>query len=109
LIDLADVAGNVSHGVHIASAAGGWMGLVFGFGGVRDFDGALTIDPHLPSRFRSLGFSLRFQDRQLRVRVDHAQERFELTEGDPLDVTIRGRTYHLTVGSPVELAAHDHT
>jgi alpha,alpha-trehalose phosphorylase len=109
LIDLADVAGNVSHGVHIASAAGGWMGLVFGFGGVRDFDGALTIDPHLPTRFRSLGFSLRFQDRQLRVRVDHERERFELTEGDPLDVTIRGQPYHLIVGSPVELAAHDHT
>ena len=39
MMDLADVAGNVSSGVHIASAAGGWMGLVFGFGGVRDFDG----------------------------------------------------------------------
>ena len=48
LVDLADVAGNVSDGVHIASAAGSWMALVFGFGGVRDFDGQLTIDPRLP-------------------------------------------------------------
>ena len=57
-MDLADVAGNVSDGVHIASAAGGWMALVFGFGGVRDFDGQLTIDPGCPQRFRSLGVRL---------------------------------------------------
>ncbi len=71
LMDLADLAGNVSDGVHVASAAGAWMALVFGFGGVRDFDGRLTIDPHLPGRFESLAFSLRFQDRQVRVSLSH--------------------------------------
>jgi len=35
LMDLGNVAGNVSDGVHIASAAGVWSSLVFGFGGVR--------------------------------------------------------------------------
>jgi len=103
LMDLADVAGNVSHGVHIASAAGGWMGLVFGFGGVRDFDGRLTIDPRLPQRFRSLGFSLRFQDRQLRIRLAHDVERYSLTEGEPLEVVIRGQAYTLSTDAPVEL------
>jgi alpha,alpha-trehalose phosphorylase len=103
LMDLADVAGNVSHGVHIASAAGGWMGLVFGFGGVRDFDGRLTIDPRLPQRFRSLGFSLRFQDRQLRIRLAHDVERYSLTEGEPLEVVIRGQAHTLSTDAPVEL------
>ena len=83
-MDLADVAGNASDGVHIASAAGGWMALVFGFGGVRDFDGDLTFDPRLPKRFRSLAFSLRFHDRQLRIRLDHDDERYSLDEGEPL-------------------------
>ena len=103
LMDLADVAGNAGDGVHIASAAGGWMGLVFGFGGVRDFDGQLTIDPHLPARFRSLSFSLRFHDRQLRIHITHDHERYELTEGDPLHVTIRGRREPLAKGVAVEL------
>ncbi|MFW2336213.1 glycosyl hydrolase family 65 protein, partial [Ilumatobacter sp.] len=103
LMDLADVAGNVSHGVHIASAAGGWMGLVFGFGGVRDFDGELSIDPRLPARFRSLGFSLRFHDRQLRVSLGHDVETYALTEGDPLDVAIRGEHHTLTADAPLEL------
>ena len=103
MMDLADVAGNVSSGVHIASAAGGWMGLVFGFGGVRDFDGRLTIDPHLPKRFRSLGFSLRFHDRQVRVRLTQDGERYWLTEGAPLDVVIRGQAYTLTTDTALEI------
>jgi alpha,alpha-trehalose phosphorylase len=48
LMDLANVAGNASDGVHIASAAGVWSALVFGFGGVRDFGGRLSFTPHLP-------------------------------------------------------------
>ena len=100
-MDLADVAGNASDGVHIASAAGAWMALVFGFGGVRDFDGQLTIDPRLPRRFRSLGFSLRFHDRQLRVRLSHDDEEYSLDEGDPLEVVIRGTRHRLTIDSPI--------
>jgi alpha,alpha-trehalose phosphorylase len=103
LMDLADVAGNASDGVHVASSAGTWMALVFGFGGVRDFDGRLTIDPRLPGRFDALSFSLRFQDRQLRVRLSHEEESYLLEEGEPLDVAIRGVTFELKPGVPVEL------
>ena len=74
--DLADAAGNASDGVHIASAAGAWKTLVFGFGGVRDFDGALSIAPRLPTQWRSLAFSLRFGDRQLRIELTHDEERY---------------------------------
>src|SRR5688500_14018976 len=101
LMDIADVAGNASDGVHIASAAGAWMALVFGFGGVRDFDGQLTIDPRLPQRFRSLGFSLRYHDRQLRVRLSHLGEEYTLEEGEPLDIVIRGVPQRLAVGQPI--------
>ena len=107
LMDLADVAGNVTHGVHIASAAGGWMGLVFGFGGVRDFDGVLSIDPRLPQRFRSMGFSLRFRDRQVRIALSHDVERYSLSEGDPLDVMIRGERHTLDTTTTLELNARE--
>jgi alpha,alpha-trehalose phosphorylase len=101
LMDLADVAGNASDGVHIASAAGAWMALVFGFGGVRDFDGQLTFDPRLPRRFRSLGFSLRFQDRQLRVQLSHEAEQYSLEEGEPLEIVVRRTRHRLAVDEPV--------
>jgi alpha,alpha-trehalose phosphorylase len=102
LMDLCDVAGNVSDGVHVASAAGAWMAIVFGFGGVRDFDGRLTIDPHLPARWNSLAFSLRFQGRQLRVRLTHASERYYLEDGADLDVVIRGSRHQLRAGVALE-------
>jgi alpha,alpha-trehalose phosphorylase len=103
LMDLADVAGNASDGVHIACAAGVWQALVFGFGGVRDFDGALTITPRLPTTWRSLSFPLRFQDRQLHVQLTRGEERYAIEEGDPLTVTIRGEPHVLAPGAPLVL------
>ena len=104
LVDLCDVAGNVSDGAHVASAAGAWMAIVFGFGGVRDFDGVLTIDPHLPTRWGSLAFSLRFQDRQLRIRLTHDDETYLLADGKPLEVVVHGHRQLLTCGDPLEVA-----
>jgi alpha,alpha-trehalose phosphorylase len=103
LIDLADLAGTVADGVHIASAAGAWMALVFGLGGVTATDGDLAIDPHLPSHIVELAFPLRFRDRQLRLTLTHESERYALDEGDPLDVTIRGMRHRLSVDAPITL------
>ncbi|MGB8383867.1 MAG: glycosyl hydrolase family 65 protein [Dermatophilaceae bacterium] len=98
LMDLADVAGNVSDGIHIASAAGLWQTLVYGFGGVRDFEEGLSITPQLPTEWSSLAFSLRFRHRQLRVLLTHDEERYVLEDGDSLVVTIRGQPHKLSSG-----------
>ena len=102
-MDLADVAGNASDGVHIAAAGGVWQTLVFGFGGVRDFDGELSISPRLPATWRRLEFSLRVRDRQLRVRLEHGRERYLLESGDPLELRIRGERVRLVPAQPHEL------
>jgi alpha,alpha-trehalose phosphorylase len=103
MMDLGDVAGNVSDGVHVASTGAAWQALVFGFGGVRDFDGNLHIDPRLPDTWDGLAFPIRFQDRGLRILLDHARERYVLESGDPLTVTIRGRDFILRAGEPLEI------
>jgi alpha,alpha-trehalose phosphorylase len=103
LVDLCDVAGNVSDGAHVASAAGAWMAMVFGFGGVRDFDGVLTFDPRLPARWESLAFSLRFHGRQLRIRLTHDRETFLVENGEPLAIVVRGQRTLLTPGEPIEV------
>ena len=101
LMDLGNVAGNASDGVHIASAAGVWSSLVFGFGGVRDFDGRLSFDPRLPRTWNELAFSLRFRGRQLRIKLSHDEERYLVETGDPLNVLIRGESHLLGPGTPV--------
>jgi alpha,alpha-trehalose phosphorylase len=103
LMDLANVAGNVSNGVHIASAAGVWSSLIFGFGGVRDFDGRLSFEPSLPHVWNRLAFSLRFCDRQIRVHLTHDEERYLIDDGPPLEVTIRGEPYLLSPGATVAI------
>jgi alpha,alpha-trehalose phosphorylase len=103
LMDLADAAGNASNGVHIASAGGVWQALVFGFGGVRDFGGTLTIDPRLPREWNSMDFSLRIRDRQLRVHLEHGLERYLIDEGEPLELEVGGERHLLSVGSPLTL------
>ncbi len=101
LMDLADVAGNVVDGVHIASTGGVWMALVYGFAGLRDFDGHLGFEPRLPSPWNRLAFGLRFQRRQLRITLTHEEETFELVEGEPLEITVRGHAVTLEPGEPV--------
>jgi alpha,alpha-trehalose phosphorylase len=101
LMDLADIAGNTSNGVHIASAAGVWSSLVYGFGGVRDFDGDLSFEPSLPRVWKSLSFSLRFCKRQVRVQLTHDEERYLVEEGGPLEITVRGERHVLSPGTPV--------
>jgi alpha,alpha-trehalose phosphorylase len=97
LMDLADASGNASDGVHIASSAGVWQALVFGFGGVREHRGKLSITPRLPAAWRSLAFSLRFGESTLQVELSHTGDRY-VVEGAPLDVTIAGVEHHLVPG-----------
>jgi alpha,alpha-trehalose phosphorylase len=101
LMDLADVSGNMSDGVHIASAAGVWRALVFGFGGVREYHGALSITPHLPAPWESLSFSLRFRGRRLQIRLTHDQETYTIEHGDPLELTVEGERHLLAQGNPL--------
>ena len=101
LMDLGDAAGNTSDGVHVASAAGVWSSLVRGFGGVRDRGGRLSFSPRLPGSWRSLQFSLRFHDRQLRVHLTHEEERYLVDEGDSLEITLRGVPRTLLPGVPL--------
>ena len=105
MMDLGDVAGNVSDGVHVASTGGVWQALVFGFGGIRDREGRLEVKPALPPGWDSLAFSLRYRDRQLRIHLGKAGERISLEEGEPLQIGIRGNYHTLKAGETLELSA----
>jgi alpha,alpha-trehalose phosphorylase len=101
LMDLADVSGNMADGVHVAAAAGVWQTLVFGFGGVREYDGELSITPHLPVTWDLLSFSLRFRGRRLQIRLTHDEETYTIETGDPLQLTIGGEPHLLAPEYPL--------
>ena len=67
-VDLADLHGNTSDGVHVASTGGVWNILAYGFGGMRDYNGTITFDPRLPESWAGLTFQITL--RGTRVKVD---------------------------------------
>lgn len=73
-IDLDDLTGATPSGLHVASMAGAWQAIVHGFAGLRVRDGALEVDPRLPTDWHRLGLCLRCLGRRVRVDVldDHA-------------------------------------
>lgn len=91
--DLADGAGNAADGVHVASAGGVWLALVYGFGGVGDGGGALSFDPRLPVGWSRLAFGLNVRGRRLHVSVTHAALTLRLAgdEGGGGELTVRVR------------------
>lgn len=62
LVDLKDVRGNASEGIHAASTGGVWQAVVFGFAGVRLTEaGPIVETPHLPPDWTRLKFRLHWR------------------------------------------------
>ncbi|GAA2101880.1 glycoside hydrolase family 65 protein [Actinomadura alba] len=101
LMDLRDLARNTRDGLHIASLAGAWTGLVAGFGGMRARDGLLRFAPRLPGGITRLAFRMRYRGRRLRVTVTAGSAMYELLGGAELTLSHHGEEF--TLGDePVE-------
>ena len=97
-MDLDDVNGNVSHGVHAAAMAGSWVSLVYGFGGLRDDDGRLSFAPRLPAAWSRLRFRLLVGDVILQVTLTGHTATYELLAGDVVDIRHFGRPLRVSAG-----------
>jgi trehalose/maltose hydrolase-like predicted phosphorylase len=62
VVDLEDVRGNASEGIHAASAGGVWQAIVFGFAGIRLTEFGPVACPNLPAHWTRLKFRLCWQN-----------------------------------------------
>lgn len=99
-VDLADLHGNTSDGVHVANAGGVWTALVSGFGGLRDYNGTLTFDPRLPDEWPSLTFRFTLQGTRVRAKLTHDQYEFLAEDGTEAMFRVRGQDVVVRVGEP---------
>ena len=99
-VDLANMHGNTSDGVHVASAGGVWTALVAGFGGMRDHDGELSFDPRLPRDWPELQYALAWQGSQLDVSIRRDELRVSVRSGDPVTFTVRGVSHTASPSAP---------
>ncbi|MCW2985594.1 MAG: putative glycosyl transferase [Conexibacter sp.] len=100
-MDLHDLEHNTRDGLHIASLAGSWLALVAGFGGFRDYDGALTFAPRLPPGVSRLAFRIGVAEGRLLVEVDGDGVTYTLQTGRRLAVGHFGDQLELEAGKPV--------
>jgi alpha,alpha-trehalose phosphorylase len=99
-IDLWDLAGNTDDGLHLAALAGAWLVAVCGFGGLRDHGEILAFAPRLPAPLTRLSFRLQYRGRGLRIDVGSDHARYELLDGEPLDLLHHGEPFTLEPSSP---------
>jgi alpha,alpha-trehalose phosphorylase len=103
-VDLEDRHGNTSDGVHVAAAGGVWNSLVSGFGGMRDYDGALTFDPRLPKDWPELRYRLAWRGTRMLVTLTAASMHVSVIDGDdPVSFLVRGEFFEVAPGRDVEI------
>ena len=92
-VDLADLHGNASDGVHVASTGGVWNTLVYGFAGMRDYSGLITFDPRLPDSWAGLTFQITLRGTRMRVELTAQEIAFTVIAGTTAELTVRGHTW----------------
>jgi len=107
-VDLADLHGNTTDGVHVASTGGVWMCLAYGFGGMRDYNGVITFDPRLPDSWQGLTFQITLRGTRVRVNLSRDEIAFEVVEGDKAEMYVRGQRVVVGLGSPAAFPLEDH-
>ena len=104
-MDLDDTHGNTRYGVHTAAMAGTWLGVAYGFGGMRVVDGDVRFAPTSPAQWRSYRFHIHLHGCLLRVVVDAAGTTYTLLRGEELRFHHRATPIVITQAGPTHTEA----
>ncbi len=88
-IDLDDLTGSTSGGLHLATMGGLWQAFALGFMGLRPRAGRLVVDPRVPASWRE--FSIRVRFRGTRVEVTAEVDGFGVSAAAPVEIEVDGK------------------
>ncbi|QHJ69191.1 glycoside hydrolase family 65 protein [Planococcus halotolerans] len=97
-LDLDNTHKNTKDGLHMANMGGTWLGIVYGFAGLRLKEDGLSLAPILPAEWNSLEFRLRYQGRVLKFRITRDDVAYSVLEGEDLNITHNGAPLFLESG-----------
>jgi alpha,alpha-trehalose phosphorylase len=97
-VDIADTAGNLRDGIHVASAGGAWLALVCGFAGYRWRTHEFA--PMLPTRARRLRIPLLLHGSRLDIDIQPQLVTYSLRNGNPVTAVHHGTRFTVTTESP---------
>jgi alpha,alpha-trehalose phosphorylase len=94
-LDLDNTHANTQYGVHTAAMAGTWLGVAYGFAGMRLDEAGLRFAPTLPDRWTGYRFKAQVRGALLEVSVDGTGTDYRLLRGDSLAFAHAGTTIEL--------------
>jgi alpha,alpha-trehalose phosphorylase len=100
LMDLADIGGNVSDGVHMAAMGATWMVLAYGFAGMRDYDGQLSFNPVQFEGQGRIRFPLTVRGQRIEVDMKSDCTTYTLLQGDGLVIRHINEEVRLSPDAP---------
>lgn len=101
--DLDDFHHNAKDGIHAANMAGSWMGVVYGFAGMRLNQGVLSFNPKLPPSWTQYTFPVHIQNKTLKVSINANQTTYTLEKGTELAINHKGQSVNLKTQQSVVL------
>lgn len=102
LVDLRDLRGDTSLGLHLASVGGTWLAVSAGLGGLREDQEDLELAPLLPSQLARTCYRVTWHGRLLQVETTRSGTTLTLLRGDePVDVIVDGARLTVAEGAPV--------
>ena len=96
--DLDDFHHNAKDGIHAANMAGSWMGIVYGFAGLRWQQDTPAFNPALPPAWTGYRFKVQIHDMRLQVSVQADQVEYALLTGSHLTLKHKDQAFTLTHG-----------
>jgi alpha,alpha-trehalose phosphorylase len=94
-LDIDNTHGNTHHGVHTAAMAGTWLGVAYGFAGMRVKNGMAHFAPVLPKQWQHYRFHVHLQGALLQVQVNADTVDYQLLRGDKLSFQHRAQLLEL--------------
>jgi alpha,alpha-trehalose phosphorylase len=95
-LDLDNTHGNTHYGVHTAAMGGTWLGIAYGFAGMRVSKGQLGFAPVLPRQWQDYQFRVHFQGQLLEITVSQSHIEYKLLRGTALHFQHRGQSLQVT-------------
>ena len=78
-----------------------------GFGGLRDSDGRVQLQPRLPAAWDRLRFRIQVRGQLIEVDMTAAETTYRLLDGSGILIEHRGEALRLLRGRPVSRPAED--
>lgn len=98
-LDLDNTHKNTKDGLHMANMGGTWLGIVYGFGGLRSKETGLELSPVLPAEWNSFEFRVLYQGRLLKVHKNRESTVYKILKGDDLCIHHDGQPLLLKCGT----------